>query len=435
MKNVISTTLALISLSPPAFAGLVVHEWGTFTSVVGSDGVPASGMFQEDEALPAFVHNFGDNLTHRTSPRAQQTAQSIRLAAAQFPTPAAGKPQADPRCPGAPKVPCDYLIGQPITQKMETPVVYFHADKPQNVTFDVSFPTGIISQSYPAPDVSYPEPVPGVPLRNGSARYNVEVLKDQNVTIPEVPAGNIYGHARNVKSDFIRVGSEAEKFIFYRGLADFRSQISVTSTATSLKIRNNSALTIASIYLVGNKSSSGNKAEAKGAWLKIPALVPGEAVTLNMAQLEPLRSPTQSLSRMIRDFTPQLKSALEATGLYGDEAQAMIDTWNHGYFHTPGLRLLYVLNRDEVEAMLPAVVTPKPDEFSRAFVGRVEILLAQEESAFLEAIQRQGVAFDVATLGRLAYPTLLRIREVARQRGVLTTELGAVFEGLLTKIP
>ena len=36
---------------------LVVHEWGTFLSMNGSDGLALDGMYHEEHALPAFVHS------------------------------------------------------------------------------------------------------------------------------------------------------------------------------------------------------------------------------------------------------------------------------------------------------------------------------------------------------------------------------------------
>ena len=36
---------------------LVVHEWGTFLAMQGSDGVTLDGMYHEEHALPAFVHS------------------------------------------------------------------------------------------------------------------------------------------------------------------------------------------------------------------------------------------------------------------------------------------------------------------------------------------------------------------------------------------
>src|SRR5690348_6753656 len=40
--------------------GLVVHEWGTFTSLQGSDGVPLRWNPLESSHLPRFVYNWNN---------------------------------------------------------------------------------------------------------------------------------------------------------------------------------------------------------------------------------------------------------------------------------------------------------------------------------------------------------------------------------------
>src|SRR5262245_49488079 len=40
-----------------AASDLVVHEWGTFTSVQGADGVSLEGVSHEEEPLPDFVYS------------------------------------------------------------------------------------------------------------------------------------------------------------------------------------------------------------------------------------------------------------------------------------------------------------------------------------------------------------------------------------------
>src|ERR1041385_1541376 len=36
---------------------LIIHEWGTFTSLQNSSGTPIGGINIDDEPLPPFVHN------------------------------------------------------------------------------------------------------------------------------------------------------------------------------------------------------------------------------------------------------------------------------------------------------------------------------------------------------------------------------------------
>src|SRR5258707_10309085 len=98
---------ALSSLDP---GPLVVHEWGTFVSMEGSDGLALEGMHHDEEDLPAFVHSRGRD--------------QLRLHAT--------------------------------TSKMETPVLYFYAQHPQYLTVKVDFPDGIITQWFPQASLAAP---------------------------------------------------------------------------------------------------------------------------------------------------------------------------------------------------------------------------------------------------------------------------------------
>lgn len=112
----------------------------------------------------------------------------------------------------------------------------------------------------------------------------------------------------------------------------------------------------------------------------------------------------------------------------------MINTWEHGYFQTPGLRVLYILPSSEVNHILPAKLTPAPSTFERVFVGRLEILLDTQESLLLSKIQAQGEKFEVSTLARLAYPILNRLESLATQRGILDSKLKDTFKALREQI-
>src|SRR5687768_16202122 len=74
--------------------GLVVHEWGTFLAMNGSDGIALDGMYHEEHALPGFVH--------------ARSREELSLPAARM--------------------------------KGETPVVYFYSDAPARVWVEVGFP-------------------------------------------------------------------------------------------------------------------------------------------------------------------------------------------------------------------------------------------------------------------------------------------------------
>src|SRR5262249_31716210 len=100
---------------PPANAkpNLVVHEWGTFLTVQGSDGVTLGGMVASEEVLPPFVESRSIATFNRT-----------------------------------------YAM-----TKMETPVTYFYTDRPQAVSVRVDMPKGLLTHWYPMVRQFGPEPL------------------------------------------------------------------------------------------------------------------------------------------------------------------------------------------------------------------------------------------------------------------------------------
>src|SRR5690349_19304657 len=100
------------SNGPAVKSGLVVHEWGTFTSIAGKDGIalewrPLNGPTD----LPKFVHTIekeGDGLRHLQGKR--ELTAAVR---------------------------------------METPVLYFYSPNEIDVNVKVDFPKGTITEWYP----------------------------------------------------------------------------------------------------------------------------------------------------------------------------------------------------------------------------------------------------------------------------------------------
>lgn len=405
MNRVLVLGLGLV-IATQASANYVAHEWGTFTSVIGSNGIPQSGMIQEDEVLPSFVYTFGEEDW-------PSLLKPVSLLKAR-------------NCPNFPtKVPCDFLFEQTITQKMETPVVYFYSDRPQSVRFEVGFPDGIISQSFPAPTYTLPLARAGVELKNGYADYQLEILAPDSLAQPPfVEKENIYSHARNTASNLIRSHREIEKFIFYRGIGEFNAKLQVSSTESGLNFKNSSKEKIAEILLVRTKQNGEGSIRSLGSLGSERKIFVTNQTVASMDQ-------TLSREDFLRTARTKLESALTVAGLYQDEATAMIDTWENGYFQTPGLRVLYILSQGEVEEILPATLTPKPLSFERVFVGRLEVLLESEENQLLNSLIELKENFPVKDLGALSLPILNRLKELAEERGLLTSELEKVIDELI----
>src|SRR5437868_10125720 len=100
-------SLLLALLAPPAFPSpLIVHEWGTFTSIAGADGRAVEWRpLLEPSDLPRFVHTLA--------------------------VPA----------PGVQRMPLEKrnLWG---TVRMETPVIYLYAEREIDASVRVDFPSG-----------------------------------------------------------------------------------------------------------------------------------------------------------------------------------------------------------------------------------------------------------------------------------------------------
>src|SRR5689334_1575671 len=109
--------------APAADDPLIVHEWGTFTCLQGSDGVGLEGLSHEEEALPPFVYS--------------------RAKVRDCPLRAVGWKGLE--------VPAEH-----VTQKMETPVLYFHGEAARKARVRVDFVGGLITQWYPVSNLLGP---------------------------------------------------------------------------------------------------------------------------------------------------------------------------------------------------------------------------------------------------------------------------------------
>jgi hypothetical protein len=353
---------------------LVVHEWGTFTSMVGSTGQALEGLHHEEEALPSFVHA-----------RSSTTVAMKGLEMA--PT--------------------------GVNQKLETPVLYFYTQTAQAVQVHVDFPQGIVSQWFP--DAAAFQPAIGAftQVAGGAMDWQAQ-LKPGLGAFPTVAPGDIWAPSRNVASVPVQVGGENEQFIFYRGLGTFVVPFSATAQADgTLAIKNDSPDAIADVFLLRLYPSGGVIAELGG-------LAPHQ---LRANIVPPAASAATNLEQYVADAATRVAAALVQSGLHKDEARAMVDTWSRSYFRSPGLRLLYLVPRPWTDKLLPLTITPPPTALVRTLVGRVELLTPADEQQLMSAAQAAAASAMsssalAAQLGRFTEPKLRRALQLASDAGV-----------------
>ncbi|MGH9364395.1 MAG: hypothetical protein ACRD1B_03900, partial [Thermoanaerobaculia bacterium] len=69
----------------------------------------------------------------------------------------------------------------------------------------------------------------------------------------------------------------------------------------------------------------------------------------------------------------EMREGLVADGLHGDEADALLNTWQASYFQSPGLRLFFLVPRAWTDHVLPLKASI-PAETARSMIGRLEIV-------------------------------------------------------------
>lgn len=234
-----TTTACLLALTLQFAHAFEVHEWGTFTSVAGSDGILLAGLQREEEVLPRFVHShFG--FENGQSVSREKLASVMKTH---------GYPAFTTQSKGMGRRP---VTG--VTVKMETPVIYFHSNTAFRAKVNVGFNGGTISQWYPARSggETLPEPHPAtdpinhpVPAEQwkidfstpyrGGIEWDVEVLSPAESRTTRVfkPLDTVnWLRARIPEANTLRTDSqETENYLFYRGIGNFtpglRSSISV----------------------------------------------------------------------------------------------------------------------------------------------------------------------------------------------------------------
>ena len=387
MRRLASFTLLLAvscgrALEPTApMQGLVVHEWGTYTSVQGSDGLTVDGLQHEEEALPAFVRQ-----------------RSV------VPT----DPKGIEALPG------------PVNQKLETPVLYFYAPAAMEVTASVDFPGGIVSQWYPEAERYAPAVGQMAAIAGGHMAWRAQVRPSgAAAAMQAVPADSVWAPSRKVASALIAVDDAVEKFIFYRGLGKFEVPFRVEARADGLiDVVNDSDEPIEDVFLL-------RVHDAGGATIPLGRIAAHGAIR---GVALPVEGKERNVDRYVDETMATVAAALERSGLYADEARAMVETWSRSYFRSPGLRVLYLAPRAWTDRLLPLSVLPQPQTVVRTLVGRVEVMTRGDEADLLlraRAAAGGGEADLVSSLGRFAEPRLRRVRS-------LTTDLKMI--GLLDEL-
>ena len=359
---------------------LVVHEWGTFTSFAGSNGVNLEFRPLVTNDLPRFI----------------ETPTSIFSK--------------------------DRVVAQ---QRMETPVTYFYTDVPRTVNVRVDFPQGLLTEWYPRAKRAGPGQQNSFGTIQGRAFLDwgpvrltpPEQFADVRVRIPSGKTGKVvpaslppvaaddhYGQARETDSAIVETVdanriSQFEKFLFYRGLGNFELPIKLVALGGDrFEVTNSAADASGALLLVRIESD-------RVRFTRMDPISPGSAIEVKLPSAE-------STVDLLAEATV---GELIAAGLYEKEALAMVNTWRTSWFGESGTRLLYLVPGKLTDELLPLTVDPAPDERVRVLVGRLETLTPEDCQRLVHALAGSGpgeeptaeaVKTELASLGRFAEPAI-----------------------------
>ena len=337
---------------------------GTFTSLQDESGQALGGINVDDEPVPPFVHQWMSSYVVGPA-NGRSAALFSKGLEAKHPY---------------------------VTLRLETPVLYFHPPKSQtapiNLDVNVEFKGGWLSQYYPMAQSDLPQQNNGRRICWPASRST----HDQQIDVGEPAGGNRcrraanrpvgLAGARNVAAANVTTPEgESEKYLFYRGVGNIDSPLSVVSDPQHgtlwLHSRFQDVLaagqadTIRQVWLVKIKP------DGSAAWRTADSIrVTGDpyrvatTIKADFANSDFSHENLESLKQ-------SMHKALVAEGLFDDEATAMLATWEQSYFASGGWRLFYVVPRSWTEHYLPLSIS-QPAQITRVMIGRTELVSPEQ---------------------------------------------------------
>ena len=408
----------------------IMHEWGTFTTFSGSDGVflEYRPLAEEHADLPSFVWDRA-TATGNGSPGFSKRRVFARV-------------------------------------RMETPVTYFYTDRVRSVDVRVDFPKGMLTEFFPPARKVLPAFDPKLAFSSGeligdssldwgrieiiptdqllpktvNAKVRSKLIEDLvSKLLPSSSLNDHYGAARDTDSALVRIERDAafprrsessfqpepasyfEKFLFYRGVGKFQLPYNATLENDSVALTNNGDLPINSAILI---DVEGEKIRAA----RISSVSAGDSISFPEKEL----LSEDALAALVQQ-------SLIEEGLYEKEAAAMVNTWRTSWFAENGTRILYLVPPKLTDELIPLHISPSPHESLRVLVGRMEVMSPADEQTMTAAVAESAkqrhkfyanekrdpkkqfqIPAAILSFGRMTEAALIRVSKIVRDNAVRT---------------
>jgi hypothetical protein len=335
---------------------LVVHEWGTFTVLQDEQGKAVGGINTDDEPVPGFVHNVSWDVNGPSSPLPPVIFKGV----------ARNHPD--------------------VYTRLETPVIYFYppGGREMMVDVEVGFPGGWLTQYYPDASVTA-DGHSGQSFKLGPLTYKSSgTLSWKGLKIggsrvgprTDVPAWLAPRQVPAAASVTTPKG-EAERYLFYRGVgrmdAPLRVARSADGTELSVHSQMGNAIQLAPGMKMGPLWLVDARADGTSAYRTIDSVDVTQGPEKVVATTPAGFLESEYRRENLASLRKALHAALKRDGLFDDEAEGLLNTWETSYFKRPGLRLFFMVPRAWTDHHLPLHISA-PADVQRAMVGRIELV-------------------------------------------------------------
>jgi len=261
------------------------------------------------------------------------------------------------------------------TVRMETPVLYFYAPRETTIDVSVRFRSGVITEWFPHAKVAQSNGAISARSASTITWNQVKVSPGGAQDFPVEEASSHYYTARETNAAPVRAGSQTDKFLFYRGVGGFALPVAATVDAAGrVSLQTEEPDAVDRVIVFSNDHGRIRYEVRSDAGVEIAD------------------------NASVDDVAFELQKALLASGLYPEEATAMIHTWRDSWFED-GTRLFYVVPSRIINAVLPLDINPAPSEVERVFVARTELVTPAVEKAVRTALLENDMA-SLRTYGR-----------------------------------
>src|SRR5579863_3715527 len=244
-----------------ADAGFIAHEWGTFTSFQTGDGSLLAWHPLETSQLPKFEYDW-------LRPGPGRTGTSLGVF---------GKGSLTS------------------LQRMETPVIYFYSKDSVNVDVTIKFPEGTITEWFPqatqiGPAMIQTNAGPGALAASPESMIrwsaiHVAPAEENYLSAPPTDStGSHYYAARETDANLLWLPEQpaetpvmqTEKFLFYRGVANFKTPLRVTMKSDDgVDIANTGNNSLSHLFVLSIK-------DGVGRFVYVPELKPGKVQAVHI---------------------------------------------------------------------------------------------------------------------------------------------------------